>query len=229
MTAVTLAAGLDKSYLLTDGGWYADDGTILHIGGKTAVCGRLKVAVANSGLVSTTFNLDEWLESQSDQRTLLAGIGAKLRDEVEKIAAAKAAYPGDFARLQNAPAMTHLFIAMWSDHLQEAQAFILASPGNHFGTAYTPYTVARVGEVVQPPVDRNLYPPRQAVDAAWAIPLIEAQRQTRAENGTYRVGCFAELITVCDKGIERRIIHRWRKDRIGKKIRPRASRKLCSW
>ncbi len=218
MTAVTLVAGASSSYLLADGGCYGDDGTILHIRTKIDVSDRLRVAIAHSGLLSETFQLEHWLSELPDQSAMLRSLPEKLRREMREIEASKDAYPEDFAAFANTPVMAHLFVALWSHEHEEPQAYVIASPGHKFGPSYVPYTVARVSGVEQPGVNPKFRPPFKAKNARWALPVIKQQRCTPAEDGVSRVAGFAELVTVGSAGIERRIIHRWRSDKIGRKV-----------
>ena len=219
MTAVTVVAGEHCAYLLTDGGSYGDDGTILHIHSKIDVCERLSIAVAHSGIVSTTFGLKEWMDGQPHQKAVLDGLPEKLRIEIDEIAAAKDAYPEDFVNFIKTPVMMHMFVAMWSRDAQEAQAYILASPGHKCGPSYVPYTLRRVNDSVQPGVSSRFQPPLRPSNADWALPVIKQQRRTPDENGHCRVAAFAELVTVGRDRIDREIIHRWRIDRVGRKAR----------
>lgn len=219
MTAITVVDGEHYAYLLADGGAYGDDGTILQIRSKIEVCERHSIAVAHSGIVSTTFGLTEWMAEQPDQKAVLNGLPEKIREEIDGIAAAKVAYPEDFANFIKTTVMMHAYVALWSHEDQEPQAYIIASGGHKFGPSYKPYTVRRVSDVEQPGVDPKIRPPRKARNADWALPVIKQQRRTPDENGLCRVAAFAELVTVGPDRIDRKIIHRWRMDKVGRKAR----------
>ena len=95
----------------------------------------------------------------------------------------------------------------------------MGTPGGTFGDSYRPWTLAGVGELFQPPVDHNFYP-RMPDNPDWVMPIIFAQRRTPDERGIYRVGGEVELVTVSESGITRETIHRWKRDKLGRKLKP---------
>lgn len=216
MTAVTVVAGENSAYLLADGAGFYDDGTIARILSKIYTLDHLSLAIAFSGILPD--GLPEWFSEQTDQISLLAGLPDMLREEIAYHHAAKAKFPESYSQVARAQIAMHLFVALWSHEDQEPQAYIIASEDHNFEQSYEPYTVRRVHAVESPGVDPALRPPVKAKNADWALPVIKHQRRTPV-NGQCRVGAFAELVTVGPERIDRKIIHRWRMDKVGRKAR----------
>lgn len=213
MTAISLVAQAGAAYLLTDGALYDDDGIVRAIASKVLVAEEERLAIAPSGRC-TSVDLQVALDARgiARQAEIMGALPAIARARRDASEAAGLSEPD-----------LQLFVALWSETANEAQAWMLSTNAMaHWGPC-TPCTWIRVDAMIgtaRPLADVLGRPDADAMLIDMEVDglaIINDQRATGWPDGRYYVGGHGELVTVTAGGVTQRRLVEW-PDRVGERI-----------
>lgn len=214
MTACNVLAAPDAAYLLTDTAILDPRGRVWHLHPKVVHCERLRIAAAITGDVNTFENDDGQLASPLGA---VEGVFADAETQRDALAALPAALEDAYAAVAEASGGTGNFlimVALWDLVGDEAQAYIVVSPGVTQMPGAAPFQLLRFMEFLSPGAPGGFADP---------LALIEAQRRKKAETGSvagfHTIGGEGRLMRIDGNGITIETIVRW-PDRIGRAIYP---------
>jgi len=219
MTAWNAFARDDGAWLIADTGGFHADGRVLRFQSKIVANKRLNLAITQAGRLETNAVVDiaDWLDSQPDQRTALAGLPNLLRrlvafdQEAQANGAAKSS--GDH------PEGIKLAVAAWNHESQKAAVVIVASTTD---LGVPPFAPRRTKTVFSPTLSHKPWPGHSFEPCRHAQTLARLQRAERFHDDTCRVAGEMEAVRVGPRGIEWFTICKW-PDRVGRKVAQRPS------
>lgn len=222
MSAANIVVRPDAAYLFADTAWYLDDGSVMHIGSKIGWSDRhcMGVSVAGFAVVGIDFSaqISAFLDGFDHADAALNALPGFIADALLDLD--KGIQDGLYEPLGDLPRIMELYIARWSHERDRAEGFIVGNEGCTFQD-YEPLTIRRVSRLLSPPVGAGFEFPEPFDGPRDGLDLLQRQRHVPDDRGIFRVGGGVEMARVTAKGVERRTLHAWRRDRIGRPIRPR--------
>lgn len=228
MTACNLFLGERAAYLIADRGCYMEDGTIIGARCKPLLSPRLRMAITTAGRACAWAEGDQLRDPLQERLTDLFGAAVDQRAALAALPALFAAAHEELHEQEFEGAFIQGCIGLWADADDKPRGLVIGSPGHDFPGGLGPFELADVSGIASPAVDRSYWPEGE-VTRESALRLVLEQRKTPGEDGIFRVGVAADLVTVDTTGVRLEEIHRW-PDRIGKKIDPRPWwKRLATW
>lgn len=209
MTAPNLFVTPDAAYLLADcASFFVSTGAVASIHSKIVENSPLRVAIGTEGWIPSNgyARLRQFLSECVSQDQLLPGVAALASEFAVQGLPAGDPYPAD----------GNLLVALYSLERRRCEAWHV--PVRH-ESGFFP-----VGMHARPHVRnvswRDFGTGGRRKTIRQARELIDAQRSFTDDRGLHFVGGGGELATVTASGVDCRMVRWWRRDRVGRPVRP---------